>query len=133
MCIRYGQCNNCQGSHVTTTLPTKGCIADDTLVQVGVGVTIKNAMLMGCDFYESPEEQARLLASGGIPMGVGDGSHIENAILDKNARIGKNVTIKNSAGVDEFEPAEGGTEQYFIRSGIVVVMKGGVIPDNSVI
>ena len=60
-------------------------------------------------------------------------SHIENAILDKNARVGKNVRITNKDGVDEFEPADGGPEQYMIRSGIVVVMKGGVIPDGTVI
>lgn len=90
-------------------------------------------MVMGADYYESDEEKAKLIAEGKIPMGVGEGSHIENAILDKNARIGKNVVIKNEAGVDEFEPEEGGPEPYFIRSGIVVVMKGGVIPDGTVI
>ena len=29
----------------------------------------------------------------GIPIGIGEGSHIKRAIIDKNARIGKNVMV----------------------------------------
>ena len=88
---------------------------------------------MGNDFYESDEERAALRKAGDIPVGIGEGSYIENAILDKNARVGKNVHISNKEGIDEWEPAEGAPEQYHIRSGIVVVMKNGKIPDGTVI
>jgi glucose-1-phosphate adenylyltransferase len=102
-------------------------------MQIEKGVTVKNAMIMGNDFYESEEERDALAARGGIPVGVGENSYIENAILDKNARVGKNVHISNKDGVDEWEPAETDPEQYMIRSGIVVVMKNGTIPDGTVI
>jgi hypothetical protein len=54
-------------------------------------------MLIGADYYESDEERAAILAAGGVPLGVGDGSSIENAIVDKNARIGRGVRISNKA------------------------------------
>ena len=63
-----------------------------------------------------------------VPMGVGDGCIIENAIIDKNARIGKNVTIRNKEGVDELDEQANG---YMIRSGIVVVLAGATIPDDA--
>lgn len=44
---------------------------------------------MGSDFYESDEQRASLLASGEVPVGIGSGCIITNAIIDKNARIGK--------------------------------------------
>lgn len=44
---------------------------------------------MGADFYESNEQRAQLLAAGDVPVGVGEGSVITNAIVDKNARIGR--------------------------------------------
>ena len=61
-------------------------------------------------------------------MGVGDGCIIQNAIIDKNARIGKNVTIRNKEGVDELDEQANG---YMIRSGIVVVLAGATIPDDA--
>ena len=63
-----------------------------------------------------------------MPMGVGDGCIIQNAIIDKNARIGKNVTIRNKEGVDELDEQANG---YMIRSGIVVVLAGATIPDDA--
>lgn len=63
-----------------------------------------------------------------VPMGVGDGCIIENAIIDKNARIGKNVTIRNKGGLDELDEQESG---WMIRSGIVVVMAGATVPDDT--
>jgi glucose-1-phosphate adenylyltransferase len=61
-------------------------------------------------------------------MGVGDGCVIQNAIIDKNARIGKNVTIRNKDGLDELDEQKHG---YMIRSGIVVVLAGATIPDDT--
>lgn len=51
--------------------------------------------MMGADYFESSEQRNQLLASGQIPMGVGSGSRLKRVILDKNARIGKNVEITN--------------------------------------
>jgi len=52
--------------------------------------------MMGADFYETEEEVAELLKNGKIPLGVGANSRISNCIIDKNARIGKNVIIANT-------------------------------------
>ena len=59
------------------------------------------------------------------PVGIGAGSVIEKAIVDKNARIGEGVYITNDAGVDDIDG-----EGYYIREGIVVIPKDGVIPDG---
>lgn len=87
-------------------------------------------MLIGADYYESDEERAAILAAGGVPLGVGDGSTVENAIVDKNARIGRGVRIVNKDGVQE---ADREAEGYIIRSGIVVVMRNATIKDGTVI
>ena len=96
-------------------------------MQIGANTEIQDAMIMGADFYESDAEREALAASGGVPVGVGDGTVIRNAIIDKNARIGANVTICNREGVDESDQQELG---YMIRSGIVVVLAGATIPDG---
>ena len=59
---------------------------------------------------------------------MGEGSHIENAIVDKNARIGKRVRIINDGGHEE---ADG--ENFFVRDGIVLIPKNVTIPDDTVI
>lgn len=56
---------------------------------------------MGADYYENDAQRAALLAAGNVPIGVGEGSTVMNAILDKNARIGKGCSLVNKDGVDE--------------------------------
>lgn len=62
--------------------------------------TFQNAMIIGADYYESDEQRKKVLAAGGVPLGIGAGTTIKNCIVDKNARIGKNVTIENKKGVE---------------------------------
>jgi glucose-1-phosphate adenylyltransferase len=84
--------------------------------------TIHRALIMGIDsHYPAPE-------LGEPPPGIGEGCEITNAIIDKNARIGRNVRICNEAGVEE---AKG--DGWEIHDGIVVVAKNVVIPDGTVI
>ncbi|KAK4387865.1 Inactive glucose-1-phosphate adenylyltransferase small subunit, chloroplastic [Sesamum angolense] len=66
----------------------------------------------------------------GIPVGIGEGSHIRKAIIDKNARIGKNVMIVNKDSVQEGNMEANG---YIISGGIVVVIRSAVIPDGSIL
>jgi len=94
------------------------------------GVHIEDAMIIGADYYETEEERAALLKSGGVPIGVGENTVISNAIADKNARIGKNVVISNKEGVQDANCEDRG---YIIRSGIVVIMRNATIPDGTVI
>lgn len=85
---------------------------------------------MGCDYYESDAQRAALMEAGGVPMGIGAGSTLRNVIVDKNARIGDNVQIINKEGVQEAAREE---EGYFIRSGIVVVLRNQTIPSGTII
>ena len=55
---------------------------------------------MGADFFESPEERIELRKGGGTPLGVGEGTTVKRAILDKNTRIGDNVVIINKDRVE---------------------------------
>jgi len=84
------------------------------------GATIRRSLVMGADYY-APGEPASV-----TPVGVGPGSVIENAIVDKNARIGHNVSIANEDGVQE---ANG--PGWVIREGVVIVTKDAVIPDGT--
>ena len=93
-------------------------------------VVLQDSLLMGSDFFESSSERAMLRERGGIPLGVGRGTTVKRAILDKNARIGSNVTIVNKDHVEEADRPELG---FYIRNGIVVVVKNASIPDGMVI
>ena len=83
---------------------------------------------MGTDYYETIEEM-EYAAERDLPkIGVGDNCNISNAILDKNCRIGNNVSITGGKHLaDRDHPL------YTIKDGIVVVKKGAVIPDGFVI
>jgi len=83
--------------------------------------TITNSILMGADYYEKPSR-------GHIPLGVGRRCVIENAILDKNVRLGDDVKITNAKKLHAFDG-----DHYFIRDGIVVIPKNAVIKSGTVI
>lgn len=93
--------------------------------QIQDGSVIKNSVIMGADYYEEYRSNRESLPIG---IGIGTNCHIDGAIIDKNARIGSNVTIK---------PFPFGTEidqpNWSIRDGIVVIPKSVVIPDGTVI
>ena len=90
--------------------------------------SIRNSLILGADFYETLEEMEAASTAGMPAVGIGDDAVIENAIIDKNARIGRSVRIINEAGVKEKDG-----DGYYIREGIVIVPKNGVIPDGTVI
>ena len=93
-------------------------------------VVLNETLVMGSDFYESYEERIALRYGGGIPLGVGQGTTVKRAILDKNARIGDYVTIVNKDIVEEADRADQG---FYIRNGIVVIVKNATIPDGTII
>ncbi|ABX08924.1 glucose-1-phosphate adenylyltransferase [Prochlorococcus marinus] len=93
-------------------------------------VVLQDTLVMGSDFYESGEERIALRSGGGIPLGVGQGTTVKRAILDKNARIGENVAIVNKDNVEEADRPE---EGFYIRNGIVVVVKNATISDGTII
>jgi glucose-1-phosphate adenylyltransferase len=93
-------------------------------------VVLQDTLVMGCDYFESSEERVLLRERGGIPMGIGQGTTVKGAIIDKNVRIGSNVTIINK---DRIEEADRPELNFYIRNGIVVVVKNGAIADGTVI
>jgi glucose-1-phosphate adenylyltransferase len=96
--------------------------------RIGSAVRIRNSLLVGADYYETLEEMRAVEAHRIPSIGVGSESVIENAIIDKNARIGRGVRIVNEAGVREKDG-----DGYYIREGIVIVPKNGVLPDGTVV
>lgn len=126
-------------SQVTQSIIGEGCIIKECRINhcvLGVRTRIESdcivedSLLMGADFYESGSIRQGKIDQGMIPVGIGANSTIRRAIIDKNARIGKNVIITNK---DRVEEANREDEGFLIRSGIVVVIKNATIPDNTVI
>jgi len=117
-------------SRIDDALVADGCFLDRVDIQqavvgirmrIGSGTQIRRSLLLGADYYELPNRQ-----EDAIPLGIGANSVIENAIVDKNAHIGKNVRIVNERAVKEAE-----NSFYAIREGIVVVPKGAIVPDGT--
>lgn len=96
--------------------------------RIGRGTRIRESLILGADYYESLDEIERAQERGLPPIGIGADSVIERAIVDKNARVGRGVRIVNETGVQE---ADG--DGYYVRDGIVMVPKEGVVPDGAVI
>jgi len=89
---------------------------------------LNRVILLGSDYYESLESIQEHEKAGKPRIGIGANCRIENTIVDKNARIGNNVVI-SPAG----KPEKVDHPNYFIRDGIVIVPKNGVIPHGMVI
>ena len=92
---------------------------------INPGAHLRNTIVMGADYYESDKGGT---PAGEIPIGIGHNCLIENAIIDKNARIGDGVTITSH---DKDANSEG--PGYFIRDGIVVIPKNAFIPPGTCI
>ena len=98
--------------------------------RISKGVQIDLSYMMGADYYQTFDEM-RIDAAKGLPrVGIGEGTQIRRAIIDKNARIGKNARLLNEAGVVELDGPGGA---FFIRDGIIIVPKNAVIADETVI
>jgi glucose-1-phosphate adenylyltransferase len=99
------------------------CDVSDTVIGIRAtirsGAQIRRSVLLGADFYE-PEPSA---GSSRLPMGIGPDVQLDRVIIDKNARIGAGARLVNTRQVDE-DDGDG----YYIRNGIIVVPKDGVIP-----
>lgn len=117
---------------ISNTLITEGSVIGKAEIKNSViglrsiiqrNVSISKCVVMGNDYYETQAED-----KGCIPLGIGEGSIIENAIIDKNARIGRKVIIRNEKRVKEFD-----SEHYYIREGIVIVPKNAVLENHAVI
>lgn len=91
--------------------------------QIRNGVKIIDSVLMGSDYYQRPGGDG-----GNIPLGIGENSHVEGAIIDKNVALGSNVVIKSFPRGTNLD-----TETWVVRDGIVVIPKNTILPDGTVI
>jgi len=103
------------------------CQIDEAIVglrsHIRSGTRVARAVLLGADFYEDGDPPP------GMPkLGIGHDAVLERVIVDKNARIGDGARLVNERGV---EHADG--DGYYIRGGIIVVPKGGVIAPGTVV
>ncbi|WP_372844964.1 glucose-1-phosphate adenylyltransferase [Pontiella sp.] len=124
---KINQCN------LSRCLLSEGCIVSGNRIDhsvvglralVGEGSVIEDSILMGADYYE----HGQVDDPSGIPIGIGKGCRVKNAIIDKNARIGDDVVISPVGKPDNEQ-----TDLYWIRDGIMVIPKNTVIPSGTVL
>ena len=118
------------GTTLNKSVIADGCIIGASKIErsvigirsrIGKGSTVSNTYMMGNDFYESLEDIENKKID--ILMGIGERCQINNAIVDKNCRIGDDVIINGGKHLEDKE-----TDTYFIKEGIVVIKKGATIP-----
>jgi glucose-1-phosphate adenylyltransferase len=118
--------SDCSVRNVTLA---EGCYLDRCSVEesiVGIrttiqpGAAIRRSVLLGADFYEADDEARE--GEGRPPLGIGRDAVLERVIVDKNARIGDGVRLVNEGLVREFDG-----DGFFIRNGVIVIPKNGVI------
>jgi glucose-1-phosphate adenylyltransferase len=136
---RYLPPSKIDDCEIRNSIISEGCIINGARInnsliglrsRLGNGSQLEAAYIMGADFYQTLEDMQADLATGRPYIGVGKGTIIRRAIIDKNARIGANVRLLNEAGVEE---ADGPNGSYYIRDRIIIVPKNGLIPDGTVV
>ncbi len=131
---RFLPASKINGARVKHAIISDGCIIDDADIENSViglrsiikaGTEIRDCVIMGSDRYDlgSPE-----LDDGLPPIGIGAGTKIERAIIDKNARIGSDVVITPVGKPMDLDAPDQG---YYIRDGVVVIPKNAIIPDGT--
>ncbi len=124
---------------ISESMVGEGCILKNCRIQHSVlGVRsrveadsiVEDTLIMGSDYYQAFAERNYSLENGEVPIGIGQNSIIRRAIVDKNARIGHDVKIINKDNVQEANREQQG---FYIRSGIVVVLKNATIPNGTII
>ena len=119
-----------RGTRIKADSITRSIIG--VLSYIDTGSVIKNSILMGAEIDKYRDEAENNAKTEGVLIGIGKNCHIENAIIDKNARIGNNVVIKAfppGANLDDPAPVK----RYYVRDGIVVIPKNAVIEPDTVI
>lgn len=134
--MRFLPASSIRGAELHNCLVSDGCVIEqgarleNSLIgvrsRIGKDVTIRNSVIIGADRVETEADRQANRARGIPAFTVGEGSLIENAIVDKDCRIGRNVRITNKQGILEHE-----TDTYVIREGIVVIPRGSIILDGT--
>jgi glucose-1-phosphate adenylyltransferase len=134
---RYLPGSKINGAQIDHAVISDGCIINRANINtsivglrtiVGSGTQLNRTIVLGSDYYESQESVEANERDGKPRIGIGENCRIENAIIDKNARIGNNVVISPAGKQDNTDH-----ERYYIRDGIIVIPKDAVIPHGTVI
>ncbi len=121
-------------STIDRSIIAEGCIISGTSIEhsvigirnrIGKGSKISNSYLMGNDFYQNLDEMTYNYENNIVNFGIGERCTINNAIVDKNCRIGNDVTLNGGTHLEDKN-----TELYTIKGGIIVVKKGSTLPDG---
>ena len=115
-----------EGSIIHAASITKSVIGIRS--RIGKDTVIKNAYIMGCDFYETINQINQKIDKGQPVLGIGERCVIEDAIVDKNCSIGNDVQIKGGPNLEKIDHP-----LYTVKDGIVVIKKGAVIPNGFII
>jgi glucose-1-phosphate adenylyltransferase len=107
-----------EGAYLDSCEVENSVVGVRTSIHAGAKVT--RSVLLGADYYE---EQF-----GDLPLGVGPGAVLDRVIVDKNARIGAGARLVNAQGIQDFDG-----DGYYIRSGIIIVPKNGVVQPGTVV
>lgn len=125
-------------STLSETIAADGSIITSAEIQrsvVGIrsiiesGASLDGVVCMGADYYETNQRKRENRRKGVPDIGIGKGTMVRNAIIDKNARIGENCTI----GADDSKLVDGDYDYHYVRDGIIVIPKNAVLPPNTVI
>lgn len=129
---RYLPPSKVYGCGIRTSMVCEGSILESCDVErsiigirsvINAGTRLKNVIMMGADSYETHNDRELARTAGSPMIGIGAGSVIENAIIDKNARIGDGVRLVNEQNVQEAV-----FPTFEVRDGIIVVYKNAIIP-----
>jgi glucose-1-phosphate adenylyltransferase len=134
---RFLPASKINGAIIDHAVVSDGCIINRAKIShsiVGVRSILNDeselsrTIMLGCDYYESHDSIQRHEAAGQPRIGIGHHTRVDNAIIDKNARIGSNCVISPAGKPDNVDHAS-----YYIRDGIVIIPKNGVVPHGTVI
>jgi glucose-1-phosphate adenylyltransferase len=134
---RFLPASKINGAQIDHAVISDGCILNHCQIAhsiVGVRCLVdresrlNRTIVLGSDYFESMESIQQNESSGRPRIGVGVNTQIENAIIDKNARIGNNCVISPAGKPENLDHA-----LYYIRDGIVIVPKNGIVPHGTVI
>lgn len=126
------------GASIFATLTSEGCVITNCNLSrsiIGVRSIIENetelsgVIMMGADFYQNSYAKKEDREKGIPTVGIGKNCHISRTIIDKNARIGNNVRIN----VDGRSYENGDHGNFYCADGIIVIRKGAIIPDGTII
>lgn len=128
---RFLPASKVNSASIRNAIISDGCVISDATIDravigirsvIGSGSEVKNCVMMGADYFDSPQVRP----AGSPALGIGRNCSIDHAIIDKNARIGDNVVISPKG-----KPESMDGENFIIRDGIVVIPKNAILPSGT--